>query len=176
MKHKWRYQVPGVKPETAVEEIRRLEKSFGMATPKNVVAIARPKTAPLHPAFEWEDSIAGEKYREHQASQLIRAVHVVCEETKADVGCAFVRVVVEDEDGEKRSGYISVERVADRDDQFASALQALTACLRSAQKAVVDLSRYARTMEQKQMAAAARNALTIAMRPLGPETEMPEMG
>lgn len=45
-------------------------------TPRLVVDTARPKSHPLHSHFEWDDSIAGEKYREHQASELIRSVRI----------------------------------------------------------------------------------------------------
>jgi hypothetical protein len=31
----------------------------------------------LHPAFEWDDSIAGERYRHIQASDLIKTVEVI---------------------------------------------------------------------------------------------------
>lgn len=45
-------------------------------TPAAVVEASRPVDAPLHHRFEWDDSIAGEKYREVQAAQIIRSVKV----------------------------------------------------------------------------------------------------
>jgi hypothetical protein len=41
-----------------------------------VVDEARPKTAPLHHRFEWDDSVAGEAYRRVQAAELIRSVKI----------------------------------------------------------------------------------------------------
>lgn len=45
-------------------------------TPAAVVEASRPDDAPLHHRFEWDDSIAGERFREVQAAQIIRSVKV----------------------------------------------------------------------------------------------------
>jgi len=46
-------------------------------TPKIVVEEARPPESPLHSRFEWDDTIAGEKFRQVQAAELIRSLKVV---------------------------------------------------------------------------------------------------
>ena len=43
-------------------------------TPKNLVDEARPEDSPLHPEFDWDDSIAAEKWREEQARQVIKTI------------------------------------------------------------------------------------------------------
>jgi hypothetical protein len=48
----------------------------GRLTPPLVVEEASNPTHPLHDRFEWDDSIAGPKYRERQAADLIRSVRV----------------------------------------------------------------------------------------------------
>jgi hypothetical protein len=48
----------------------------GELTPQIVVDKARPEGAPLHDRFEWDDGIAGEKYRLVQAQQIIRSVKI----------------------------------------------------------------------------------------------------
>ena len=60
----------------------RIEKT-GVLTPKRVVDESRPVDAPLHNEFEWDDSIAGEKYREEQARHLIGDL-IIVEETIAE--------------------------------------------------------------------------------------------
>jgi len=40
-------------------------------TPENLVDEARTEDSPLHPAFEWNDSVAAEKYRCEQARLMI---------------------------------------------------------------------------------------------------------
>ena len=43
---------------------------------KELVDVSRPEDAPLHSEFEWDDTIAAEKYREEQAGALIRHLTV----------------------------------------------------------------------------------------------------
>ena len=43
-------------------------------TPKNLVEEARPEDSPLHPEFDWDDTIAAEKWREEQARQVIKTI------------------------------------------------------------------------------------------------------
>ena len=51
--------------------------SKGVLTAKNLVEVSRPEDAPLHREFEWDDQVAGEKWREHQARNVINAIRVV---------------------------------------------------------------------------------------------------
>lgn len=48
----------------------------GFLEPKNVVNAARDKKSPLHNIFEWDNSVAGEKYRTIQASMLICSITI----------------------------------------------------------------------------------------------------
>lgn len=55
------------------QELERLKnESGGVLLPQKVVEVARKKTNPLHSWFEWNNGEAAEKYRLHQARQLIR--------------------------------------------------------------------------------------------------------
>lgn len=59
---------------TVVErEMERLYKVHGRVDTGMLLEVARPETSPLHRYFEWNDGVAAEKYREHQALQLIMA-------------------------------------------------------------------------------------------------------
>lgn len=51
---------------------------------KELVDVSRPEDAPLHCEFEWDDSIAAEKYREEQAGALIRHLTVRIEENNLE--------------------------------------------------------------------------------------------
>jgi len=48
----------------------------GVLTPEAVVDAARDSTHPLHSRFEWDDSVAAEKYRREQAHVLIQKAKV----------------------------------------------------------------------------------------------------
>lgn len=61
-----------------------LEKQ-GRLTPKDLVAASRPKNAPLHNEFEWNDTAAAAKYREVQAGYIIRSVAIKVSEVATDV-------------------------------------------------------------------------------------------
>lgn len=63
--------------EVAVAELEKLPE----VTAHNVVEAARAEDAPLHREFEWDDSIAGEHWREKQARDLIQHIVVVHEDT-----------------------------------------------------------------------------------------------
>lgn len=48
------------------------EIGYGKVTPQEVLDKARDENTELHKCFEWDDSIAAEKYRLRQASDIIR--------------------------------------------------------------------------------------------------------
>ena len=57
------------------------EIGFGKFTPMEVLEKAKNETTELHKCFEWNDSIAAEKYRLEQAKNIIRML-VYEKETK----------------------------------------------------------------------------------------------
>jgi len=73
--------------QQAGERIELLKKNFdGKLRPKNLVDDARHVRSPLHKAFEWDDGVAAEQYREQQASYILRSiitVHVSISEPKS---------------------------------------------------------------------------------------------
>jgi hypothetical protein len=78
VKYKWKSTVPKglyrVEAAVAGKEIKRLmAQSDGEITPARMVDAARPKSAPLHPAFEWDDKKAAEAHRRDQARGIMQA-------------------------------------------------------------------------------------------------------
>lgn len=59
-----------------LKHLQMIQDAEGRITPKAVVDRARPPDSPLHPLFEWDDSIAGDLHRQNQARTLIRTVKV----------------------------------------------------------------------------------------------------
>ena len=57
-----------VSAEDCYSELQTLKE----ITPQNVVDLARSKDSKLHDDFEWDNEIAGEKYRLSQAREMIR--------------------------------------------------------------------------------------------------------
>lgn len=60
-----------VSAAVAAEVMDRLAEEERL-NPAELVEESRPEDAPLHSEFEWDDSVAAEKYRETQAGELIR--------------------------------------------------------------------------------------------------------
>lgn len=58
------------------DHLQTIYRARGEMTPAVVVEEARPAGSPLHTHFEWDDTVAGEKYRLVQAQELIRSVKV----------------------------------------------------------------------------------------------------
>ena len=67
----------------------------GELTPAALVEASKRKNAPLHDCFEWDDAVAAGKYRENQASYIIRSVEVVVSESEEPVR-AFVSLDIDD--------------------------------------------------------------------------------
>lgn len=64
-----------VNGEAIHEELMRLNDA-GRLTPTNAVDAARDPNNPMHGEFEWDDAIAGEKYRLQQARELIGSFQI----------------------------------------------------------------------------------------------------
>lgn len=58
------------------------EANGGFIKPRDVVQAAKAEDSPLHDVFEWDDSVASEKYRLMQARLLIYQVKVTIEGVK----------------------------------------------------------------------------------------------
>lgn len=90
------------------EELQSIYDQNGHLTASLVVDQARPKDHPLHDRFEWDDSVAGERWRREQARLLIRSVKVTYKEAgirKPEVlGRAFHAIPPESEDDQLEDG------------------------------------------------------------------------
>jgi len=55
---------PDKDPERAIAAIDKLVESLGgVVSPRDVVDAAKSEVSPLHPYFEWDDTVAAEKFR-----------------------------------------------------------------------------------------------------------------
>ena len=85
---------------------RALRESKEGLTPHSLVEASRSENAPLHNEFEWDDSVAAEKYRETQAANIIR--HLVIVETDTEeVREKGVRAFVST--GENKNAYVPIK-------------------------------------------------------------------
>lgn len=79
MKVRWKTGTRiGVKAEVAHRFLERIRTENGGTLPAaEVVRQSKPKDAPLHNEFEWDDKKCGDLYRQEQARYIIRKIEVV---------------------------------------------------------------------------------------------------
>lgn len=95
-----------VDAQAAGEELERLRiRANGRLDSRDVVEAARAADSPLHPAFEWNDAKAAERWRHEQAGYMIRSIEVVVD--RPDGEAAPIRAFVSVKRDEDRS-YTSV--------------------------------------------------------------------
>lgn len=58
------------------DSLERVREAQGRLTPATVVEAATPPEHELHDRFEWDDAVAGHKYRLEQGHRLIQSVMV----------------------------------------------------------------------------------------------------
>jgi len=80
---------PPIPPDKAAAEINRVralcEASGNISDlPKRLWKESRKKTAPLHKAFTWDDTVCGELWRTHQARMIIVTVCIVEEDANGE--------------------------------------------------------------------------------------------
>lgn len=100
MIYQWKsYQYP-VDAQIVGAIFEQIEEEQGGVTPASVVETARPFNSELHTCFEWDDAKAGEKWRETQASQMIRCLVIknpVHESDPDSTIRAFVNITSQDD-------------------------------------------------------------------------------
>lgn len=57
--------------------VEQLEEKYGEATRERFLDASRPEDAPTHCLFEWDDSVAAEKWRLDQSRKIITNLRVV---------------------------------------------------------------------------------------------------
>lgn len=72
-----KWKIPGLYPveaKDAHDELERIRMTTGRLDAENIVDESRPEEAVLHCCFEWNDSVAAEKYRQQQANGIVRSI------------------------------------------------------------------------------------------------------
>ena len=129
-----------VSAQDCYEELQTLDK----ITPKNVVDLARNPTSKLHHDFEWDNEIAGEKYRLSQAREMIRLlVFEPIKETHEPI--RVYQITIEE------TVYKPVEMILKNEDEYQNLLKRALAELESFKKrysTLVELEEIFRAIEE----------------------------
>ena len=110
-KYSWSGYERPVKAEKVAQHLADLERVNGVVTRLDFVDSARDANSEFHCLFEWDDTIAGEKYRLHQASTIIRAIRIDVE--REEKKPLKISAYVMPERSEKKGGFINIKRAID---------------------------------------------------------------
>lgn len=123
--------------ETIYNEIMSIGETV---KPSDVVELARDENTALHNLFTWDDSIAAEKYREHEAGCIIRNIVVVEKDDSDDNNDGVITVRAIMSTNERTKEYTTVQRVITNKDSYSKLLAAALAELNAFKKKYKTLS------------------------------------
>lgn len=113
------WKVAGIFKADASKVAQEISSIGKECTTKDIVNVARNVSSELHKCFEWNDSIAGEKYREIQAQQILRSL--VISKQVEDKEPVTYRLFVNT--GERDGKYKPVEFVVRKQDEYEKLLE-----------------------------------------------------
>ena len=123
--------------ETIYNEIMSIGETV---RPSDVVELARDENTALHNLFTWDDSIAAERYREHEAGCIIRNIVIVENDKQNDDKDNVVVVRAIMSTNERTREYTTVQRIVTNKDNYARLLAAALAELTAFKKKYETLS------------------------------------
>jgi len=133
--YKWKTTWGGFKPnvpiEVAVREFETIEDTYGKLTAKNLLKHSEDPKSPLHDMFEWNNSIAANRYRLEQAGKLINSVDiiVVSDGETREIG-AYEIVRTDDGNAYKNISTFTISDVDQLKEKTKEAINGLTKKLR----------------------------------------------
>lgn len=77
MVYQWKYSAFPLDADVVGKHIEKLEKKNGAVTAQMLLESARSEKSEVHDLFEWDDTVAAEKYRLQQAGAVIRCLAMV---------------------------------------------------------------------------------------------------
>ena len=114
--------------ETIYNEIMSIGETV---KPSDVVELARDENTALHNLFTWDDSVAAERYREHEAGCILRNIVIVNKDKTEDDKDKVIVVRAIMSTNERTKEYTTVQRIVTNKDSYtrllAVALAELTA-------------------------------------------------
>lgn len=164
VQYAWREGFWGIRGSSAQqvgELVAELEARDGVCTAEALVDASRDERSPLHRWFEWNDTLAAQHFRLHQARHVLRNLVLIRESAAPDSQPralpALVAVPIVRE-GESVHGYMSAERaLADHDLRALVLAEALTQ-LRGLQRRYGHLRELATVWQAIERAATEANA------------------
>lgn len=103
-------------PQKVADEIDALG---GEVTPEQLVEAAKDKKSELHKCFDWDNRVAAEKWRKHQARQIMCFLVIRNEDEDGNQQAPVVRYMYKTDTG----GYKPSKMIFKQDDEYQKLLQ-----------------------------------------------------
>ena len=119
-RYSWRVH-HGVPAEVAGKVMEEIQERDGEVTKEAFLEESRPEDSPTHGCFEWDDSVAAERFRLHQSQMCILDLVVRVEKVNEDKprkAPAFINV-----SSEKKARYTDIEQALSKEDSRRIVLQ-----------------------------------------------------
>ena len=116
-------KTPKVPPQIAGEELERVREFHGTLEAEILVEESRPKDAPLHEEFDWDNKKAGHKWRVHQARNIINVVTIRHLNPAVEEAPAYVNITVGPAVDPEERHYAAIEDVLNDPQQRADLVQ-----------------------------------------------------
>ncbi len=113
-------------PQKCYEEIQTLGTEY---TPQQILDLARDESTELHKCFEWDDTIAAEKWRLQTARQICCSIKVKIEKSETEL--VSYRIIQHDS---QRQAYAPVILTVRNEDEYTRLLNRAKAELESFRK------------------------------------------
>lgn len=116
--YSWSGPQYAVSAEKVAKHLQKLEDEKGSVTREDFLESARSEESEMHKLFEWDDTVAAEKYRLRQATDIIHSIKItVVEEEKQPVRMnAFVIPGYTEKQFGKKGGYINIRKATENVD------------------------------------------------------------
>lgn len=108
----------GADAQKCYEEIMEICDSLDSASPQDILEKARDESSELHKCFTWNDSVAAERWRMHEARLITR--QLVIKEEKVPTDRPEVRLFYKTDN---ESGYKPTELILQKEDEYKALLK-----------------------------------------------------
>ena len=119
-------------------ELEELERTTSLTNEEVLKYAKSHQNSELHKCFEWDDKIAGEKFRMQQATNLLCSISIVYEDNNNNVEKTRVYVSTRVKENEKRT-FKKITDVLDNDEEYKALLSKASNELDSCQQKYRDL-------------------------------------
>lgn len=128
-----KWSVNGIFKADAAKCYEEIQKIGNEVNPRQVLDKAKDEQSELHKCFEWDDTVAAERFRLHQARSVLNHLIIVTREEEEENEPIQFRVMMKNED-EKGTNYKQTIIMVKDEDEYKKLLEQAYAELQAFKK------------------------------------------